>query len=241
MLASLQITSFTLSGCLAFSLLSAVLTTTFARGAELLNNPTLDQYIQQRIGEFDQIPAARQTVLRQLARYIEQQQTAGNTAQLTFICTHNSRRSHLAQIWGAVAGDYYDIDGLATYSGGTQSTAFNPRAVAALQRAGFQIQSTGADSNPHYQVTCNPDLAPQVCYSKVYSADSNPQKDFCAVMTCSDADAHCPIVPGAGLRLAIPYEDPKAADGTPAESAVYDERCAQIAREMLFVCSQVKR
>jgi len=211
-----------------------------ARGDELSNNPTLNQYILQRLGEFEQIPDQRQLALQQLAQYVEQQLAAGRTAQLTFICTHNSRRSHLAQIWGAVAAEYYGIDAMATYSGGTQSTAFNPRAVAALQRVGFQIQATGAKLNPHYEVTSDPKKSPQVCFSKVHSAEPNPHNNFCAVMTCSDADANCPVVQGAELRIAIPYDDPKAADGTPAESATYDERCAQIAREMLYVCAQVK-
>ncbi len=240
MLILLQTNLSTVFVCLALSLLSGVLTTTASLGAELPNNPVLDKYIRQRVAEFEQIPQDRQAVLRQLARYIEQQQAAGKPAQLTFICTHNSRRSHLAQIWGAVAAAYYHINTVATYSGGTESTAFNSRAVAALQRAGFQIEATGEDSNPRYQVTSNPNSSPQVCYSKIYSAETNPQKNFCAVMTCSDADARCPIVPGAEQRIAIPYEDPKAADGTPAEAAAYDERCAQIAREMLFVCAQIK-
>ncbi len=47
------------------------------------------------------------------------------------------------------------------------------------------------------------------------------------------------MVQGASSRFAIPYDDPKVADGTPEETAIYDERCAQIAREMLYVFSQV--
>jgi arsenate reductase (thioredoxin) len=47
----------------------------------------------------------------------------------------------------------------------------------------------------------------------------------------------CPIVRGASHRVSIPYKDPKVADDTPTESAAYDERCAQIAREMLFAFS----
>jgi hypothetical protein len=40
---------------------------------------------------------------------------------------------------------------------------------------------------------------------------------------------------GAEARIAIPYDDPKAADGTEGEARAYDERCRQIAREMLWV------
>lgn len=42
------------------------------------------------------------------------------------------------------------------------------------------------------------------------------------------------------LRLPIPYVDPKAADGTTEEAAVYDERTKQIATEMFYLMSQVE-
>jgi hypothetical protein len=74
----------------------------------------------------------------------------------------------------------------------------------------------------------------------VYADAANPQREFCAIMTCSQADEACPNVAGAANRIAIPYEDPKAADGTPEEAAVYDERCAQIARETLYAFSLVR-
>ena len=54
-------------------------------------------------------------------------------------------------------------------------------------------------------------------------------------MTCSSADEACPIIPGADFRLTLTYRDPKESDGTPEESATYDERCAQIAREMFHL------
>lgn len=59
-------------------------------------------------------------------------------------------------------------------------------------------------------------------------------------MTCSRADESCPVVMVADLRVGIPYDDPKAADGTPEESARYDERCKQIATEMLYLFSRVE-
>ncbi|MCK4776283.1 MAG: protein-tyrosine-phosphatase, partial [Candidatus Krumholzibacteria bacterium] len=64
-------------------------------------------------------------------------------------------------------------------------------------------------------------------------------EDFCAVMTCSQADKNCPVVVGASMRVAIPYDDPKAFDGTDQEAANYDERCRQISREMLYLFSAV--
>lgn len=202
--------------------------------------PTLQEYVKQRAGEFDQVPAERREELQQLAEYVREQVEAGKPARLTFICTHNSRRSHFAQVWAQTAAAHYGVGGVETYSGGTEATAFNPRAVAALKRAGFTIPDPGEGANPHYKVSFSRDADPLDCFSKVYNQRPNPSGDFCAVMTCSEADRNCPLVEGSARRVAIPYEDPKAFDGTAEETAKYDERCRQIAREMLYVFSRVK-
>jgi len=202
--------------------------------------PALHTYCEQRIGEFGEIPAERKDQLQQLADFVRDHVQAGKPARLTFICTHNSRRSHLAQIWAQTAAAYYGIADVETFSGGTEATAFNPRAVAALKRAGFSIPDPAAGTNPHYRVVFANDADPLDCFSKVYSDSPNPTADFCAVMTCSQADKNCPMVNGASRRIAIPYDDPKAFDGTPQESEKYDERCRQIGREMFYLFSRVQ-
>lgn len=195
-------------------------------------------YVAARQAEFDKIEPERRAKLEQISAFIREQQQSGNPARLLFVCTHNSRRSHMAQLWAAVAAEAYRVD-VATYSGGTESTAFNPRAVAAMERAGFRIAKTTDDSNPIYHVRFADDHPAMTCFSKRYGGAPNPKTDFAAVMVCSDADRACPAVPGAAKRFAIPFVDPKAADNSPREEAVYDERCAQIAREMLYVMSHV--
>jgi arsenate reductase (thioredoxin) len=201
--------------------------------------PGLAKYVVARTAEFDHIPADRRAKLDELAAYIRMQRDAGESVRLVFICTHNSRRSHMAQLWAAAAAATYGIVDVETFSGGTEATAFNPRAVAALERAGFEIKTSApADVNPKYLVRLSPDSDALECFSKIYDQAPKPTSDFCAVMICSAADEACPSVPGATLRLAIPYDDPKVADGTPDEAATYDVRCAQIAREMLFAFSR---
>ena len=203
-------------------------------------NPTVQAYMETRTGEFETIPAERRERLRQLAQFVEGRLESGGTANLTFICTHNSRRSHFAQIWAQVAADYYGVADVATFSGGTEATAFNSRAVAAMRRAGLVIDRATDDGNPVYEIRYTDTATPMQAFSKVYNEFPNPSEDFCAVMTCSDADANCPVVLGASLRVAIPYEDPKNYDDTEQEQAAYDERCAQIGREMLYLFSLVK-
>ncbi len=203
-------------------------------------NKDIQAYIDEAIRGFDAIPSKRKELLNDIATYVESRVNAEKTAQLIYICTHNSRRSHLSQLWAKVAADYYGIGDVETYSGGTEGTAFNPRAVAAMQRAGFDITKAKDGDNPIYEVRYADDAPIQKAWSKKYSDEANPQNDFAAIMTCSDADEACPIVFGASARIAIPYEDPKVADGTAAEAVRYDERCRQIATEMLYCFSLVK-
>jgi len=165
--------------------------------------PNLQQTIDARIGEFDQIPKERRAELGELADMIRARLEENEPARLVFICTHNSRRSHMAQLWAAVAARHYEIDGIHTYSGGTESTAFNPRAVAALQRAGLRIDKTTDDENPIYHVRFADGAHPLTCFSKVYDQAPNPKVDFIAVMTCDHANEACPIVRGAAKRIAI--------------------------------------
>jgi arsenate reductase (thioredoxin) len=202
-------------------------------------NEKLRAYIATRLGEIDKIPQPRQKELREIAAFVREQSHHGRATRLTFVCTHNSRRSILCQVWGATAAAYFGVPNVETFSGGTEATGFNSRAVAVLRRAGFEIDHPASAKNPHYAVRYRSDGPAVDCYSKLYKDAANPKSDFCVVMTCSEADRQCPFVPGAALRIALPFDDPKAYDNTALETEKYDERCAQIARELLFVFSQV--
>jgi len=199
----------------------------------------LKKYVAGVVSRLNAIPATRKRDLERLAEFVRERHSAGEIARLTFICTHNSRRSHLAQLWAATAAAYYGVEGVATYSGGTEATAFEPRAVAAIERAGFTVECPGGD-NPRYQVKYSPNASAMTCFSKKYDDPPNPREAFAAVMTCSQADEACPLVRGATFRIPIQYDDPKAADGTPEEAATYDDRCLQIATEMFYVLSRVR-
>jgi arsenate reductase len=185
------------------------------------------------------IPDDRKQEIKKLALYVRTKRASGEIPQLLFICTHNSRRSHLGQIWATVAADYYGIDKVKTFSGGTQATAFNKRAVAAIERAGFKVEKPTGD-NPHYKVSFADSQPALECFSKKYDDAVNPHENFAAVMTCANADKNCPVVAGSSLRVPLHYEDPKDADDKPNETAVYDERTKQIATEMFYLFSQVK-
>ncbi len=201
--------------------------------------PALGQYVAATIREFDRVPAARKTELTALTEFVQQKVAASQPVQLTFICTHNSRRSHFSQLWAQVAAYCYQVPRVSTYSGGTETTACNPSAVKAIAEAGFMVERTGTEPNPVYLIKYALDQPPVRAFSKAYDQTGNPTTDFAAVMTCTQADENCPFIPGA-VRISLPYEDPKAFDGTSREEVIYAERCRQIARELLYAFSQVR-
>jgi arsenate reductase len=210
----------------------------FNSSPTLLNG--LQPYVESLLLEFQQIPEERKVVLQQLASFIKQKLQSGEKVKLVFICTHNSRRSHISQLWAQTAAYYYGISGIETHSGGTEATAFNPRAVKAMQKAGFAIQQTSEEGNPRYEVKFTEGMQPMLAFSKVYDSAGNPAQDFVAIMTCSHADENCPFIPGASLRMPVNYDDPKDFDGTSQEEAKYGERTRQIGREMFYLMAQVR-
>lgn len=208
--------------------------------AAMTQTAQLDLYVKQRIEEFDKISAKRREQLGELAAFVRAQHDDGRLVRLIFICTHNSRRSQMAQVWSAIAAEHYGVVGVEVYSGGTEATAFNHRAVAALRRAGVEVvrqSAAAAHDNPTYAVRVGKQTLK--CFSKLYNQEPNPADGSAAVMTCSEADENCPSIVGARARIALAYQDPKFADGTDGEASAYDDRCAQIAREMLYVFSQL--
>ena len=191
-------------------------------------------------GVSETLTAKRKAILLQIVNYIQQQLEENGEVHLNFICTHNSRRSHISQIWAAAGAAHFNIGEVYTYSGGTEATAFQPRAIAALKRAGFTIstEESGKD-NPVYTVQFSNQGMGTKAWSKRFDDDANPRQSFAAIMTCSDADQNCPWVPGTDQRIPLTFEDPKVADGTPAESVRYDQSVREIGRELLWIMREV--
>lgn len=201
--------------------------------------PLLNSTASQLLNEFDLIPAERKKTLQELTRFVQEKSKAYENVYLNFICTHNSRRSHLSQLWAQVGAYVYNVPHVFTFSGGTEATAFNPRAVKAMRDAGFDISVAKEGDNPIYNVQYAYYANPVTAFSKKYHDPFNHNRDFAAIMTCSHADENCPLVIGASARIALTYDDPKEFDGTPLEEAKYKERVLQIGREILYAFSLV--
>lgn len=187
--------------------------------------------------DFNTISEIRRNELAVLIHFIQEKKDKNQPVLLNFICTHNSRRSQFAQIWGQVASNYFGISAQ-SYSGGVEETAVNERAVASLERFGLKMSKEG-EENPKYFVQWDENNDSLVMFSKMYYDSINPSSGFAAIMTCSHADENCPVVAGCEKRIPIRYEDPKNFDDTPLESALYDYRSFEIATELFYVFSTI--
>ncbi len=187
------------------------------------------------------VSAERKEILEPLADYIRKRKLKGGTIRLNFICTHNSRRSHLSQIWAQTMAFHFGIKNVFCYSGGTEATAMFPKIAETLSKQGFDILKLSETSNPVYAVKYARDEHPVICFSKEYSHAYNPYGHYAAVVTCNSADDACPTVIGADARFPVKYDDPKAFDQTDLMDVKYAERSLQIALEMWYVFGQASK
>jgi arsenate reductase len=185
------------------------------------------------------ISEERKEILQPLIDYVSNRVAENASTSLNFICTHNSRRSHLGQIWAKTMAFHFQIKNVNCYSGGTETTALFPKVAETLLKQGFQIQKLSLEANPVYAVKYDENSLPIICFSKTFDDVFNPSLNFAAIMTCSSADEGCPFIAGAEVRLPIRYDDPKAFDGTELMDAKYAERSLEIASEMYYVFLQV--
>jgi arsenate reductase len=189
----------------------------------------------------ENITQERKETLQPLVDFIQSKATNQQEIRLNLICTHNSRRSHLAQVWAQTASAYFNIKNVFCYSGGTEATAMFPMIAKTLKNQGFKIKTISEGSNPVYTIIYAENEHPIIAFSKTYDDPFNPVSEFAAIMTCSQADGGCPFISGAEKRIPITFEDPKEFDSTPQQAEKYEERSFQIATEMFYVFSQIKK
>ena len=187
------------------------------------------------------ISEERKTILQPLIDFIQQKVNDRQDININFICTHNSRRSHLSQVWAQVASAHFNMPNVHCYSGGTEETALFPKVAETLTEQGFNIFKIADTNNPVYAIKYSDNALPVIGFSKKYDSPFNPVSAFTAIMTCSQADGGCPFIAGAEKRIPITFEDPKISDNTPEQSQVYAERSLQIATEMFYVFSKISQ
>lgn len=179
----------------------------------------------------------RRKQLEETSRQIKNHYKKRQALSLVFVCTHNSRRSHLAQLWAQAWAHHFDWKGLNAYSAGTESTEIYPTVIKVLDQQGFDVGLLSDEQNPYYSISYSADAAPVLSFSKRLTHPYNPKSGFIAIMVCSEADAACPYVPGAVSRITLPYDDPKESDGSSSEWETYLRRSRQIAAEWYTIFS----
>jgi hypothetical protein len=217
--------------------------------------PRVREHADFLTASFDLIDEPHRQAGHQLVDWIARKYRSGEALDVVVVCTGNSRRSILGATTGNIAAAYYGMPEIRFHSGGTAPTACNIRTVNALKNIGVEAEPTGKEADRGEPKTANPvyrlrwgvpgeSSAPPMEtleFSKRYDDPSNPQKGFAALMVCSEADAACPSVRGADLRVSTPYLDPKIYDGGAYESEKYAERRDDLGRLMLAVMMQVRQ
>jgi arsenate reductase len=188
----------------------------------------------------ESISKSRKGELKPLIDFVQLKVNSKEAIRINFICTHNSRRSHLSQIWAQTMAYYFNISNVFCYSGGTEATALFPMVAETLKNSGFKINTIAETSNPIYSIKYSNNSHPIIGFSKKLDSEFNPKSGFAAIMTCSQADSGCPFIAGAEKRVPLTLEDPKAFDNTPQQAEKYEERSLQIATEMFYVFSQIE-
>ncbi len=208
----------------------------------MLTKSILFQDIENNILTLDLqiISEKRKTVLNPLVDFIQQKKDNNQNVTINFICTHNSRRSHLAQVWAQVMANYFAVKNVFCYSGGTEVTALSSTVVKTLVKQGLRINTLSDSDNPLYSIKYADNEHPIVGFSKHFNDYFNPKSEFVAIMTCSQADEGCPFIAGAEKRIPITFEDPKIFDNTLVQQEKYLEASIQIATEMKYIFSLIK-
>ncbi|MFK8044753.1 MAG: protein-tyrosine-phosphatase [Crocinitomicaceae bacterium] len=184
------------------------------------------------------ISVDRKKTLNSLTVAIQKEIDKSGEAKLNFICTHNSRRSQMAQVWASVAA-YHFKHKVASFSGGTEVTAVAPQVLTAFDHFGFDIERASGKNSRHI-LSFNSKNSAIGLQSKLYNAAVNPVENFLAVMTCSDADDNCPFITGCTQRIPLTYNDPKHFDSSIIEQTMYQYECFKIGTEIFYAFEQLK-
>lgn len=202
------------------------------------NSTKTDVFFQKAIKDLE-LSEERKLLLLDISRFIIEELKSDKMVNLNFICTHNSRRSQLAQVWAHYGVEFFQLNYINSFSGGTETTAFFSNTVKTLQEVGFDFHIKDfSHQNPVYEISAKTMKTKIVGFSKVYN-DVNNKQPFIAITTCSNADENCPFISEAVKRFHLPFTDPKKADNTPNALEVYKKTSQLIAGEIGFMLQNV--
>lgn len=176
--------------------------------------------------DVSQIKESRLKILDHIARQLVNVIQQDDEANVVFVCTHNSRRSQIAQVCLQLFLQELNIKNIGVFSCGTEKTHIPPQIFALFKRQGLEVRESKNDSIEVFNQI--------VLFSKTYEDDSLPKRSI-AIMVCDSASETCPFVPSFNQRISLEFRDPKQADGSPEEEKSYNKAWIKIATEMAYL------
>ena len=180
----------------------------------------------------------RKALLKSIADFMIEELSDRDKLNINFICTHNSRRSQISQVWAFYAAEYFDLP-INAFSGGTETTAFHRNTVKTLQNVGFNFNVENfSHQNPKYSIGFKGSDKTILGFSKKYDDEAN-EYPYIAITTCGHADENCPFIADALKRFHLPFVDPKSSDNTPLQKEKYLATNQEIAAEIFLNFKEV--
>ena len=149
------------------------------------------------------------------------------TNVLVFLCTHNSRRSQICEVWGSIFSLIYKKEILIN-SAGTIKTSVHKEIFNVLKKCGVSVNE-------------NEEIAFKNLLIKLKSKtlDQIDAKKFIAIMTCSDAEKSCPIDSRSVKNINMFFKDPKVYDNTKYMEEEYLKTNSNIAEELNYIFKRI--
>ncbi len=187
----------------------------------------------------ENIDVNRMDMLTEIGKNLREHLAVKKQFNLHFLCTHNSRRSQMAQALGQLMASFFDLP-ISCFSGGTEVTAFHPNAIQCLRAIGFQIyEKENIGNQSTFQVNFSDQENGAIMWSKLIDDPRNPKEDFIAMFTCDQAAEACPIVFGSLQNIKLNYQDPKIYDSLKNAHKAYVKCAIKIASELKIVFASV--
>lgn len=187
----------------------------------------IDDYMTSLVDNFN-ISGGRIDQIEKISSYVSKEVKTRGKSQIVFVCTHNARRSQMAQVQLSAALAHIGIEDVVCLSAGTEKTSVHPNTILSLQEVGFDLSETSEG----YELTSG-DLSVLLSSKTIDSLDL--EEGSLAIPVCDAADKNCPIVPNVAKRMALTYQDPGYADNTDQASKAYQKALTKIGEEMMLL------
>ena len=189
-----------------------------------------EKLFKTALHQIDSIKSGRLDVLDKIASKITSRLKLDLKANVVFVCTHNSRRSQIAEVSLRSFLKVLQIPEISVFSCGTEKTGIPDQIVRLLEGLGFEVLKTGEFINVGSEITLS---------SKTFDDPGLPP-NLLAIMVCDHASESCPFVPSFSERISLEFQDPKSADGSPQETVSYENAWKKISREMAYLALKLE-